>query len=106
MPDKTPQTLANHTSFDPPYHFFAVPVFFITFLLTIWNAIRNFSFESAWMVVVALALAILALKARLYALKAQDRVIRLEERLRLATLLPDPLRARISALTESQLIAL
>ena len=106
MPDQMPQTFANHTRFDPPYHFFVIPVLAITVLLTIWNLIQNASFYSAWMVVVALALVVLAFKCRLYALKVQTRVIRLEERLRLATLLPESLRAKIPQLTEGQLVAL
>ena len=106
MPDQMPQTFANHTRFDPPYHFFVIPVLAITVLLTIWNLIQNASFYSAWMVVVALALVVLALKCRLYALKVQTRVIRLEERLRLVTLLPESLRAKIPQLTEGQLVAM
>jgi Family of unknown function (DUF6526) len=106
MPEKTPQNLTNYTRLDPPYHMFAVPVMGITLLVAIWYAIQNPSFYTVWLVIVAAAAIILTLKIRTYALKEQDRVIRLEERLRLATLLPESLRSRIGELSESQLIAL
>lgn len=106
MPEKMPQTYANYTRLDPPFHMFVVPVVGINLLVAIWQLIQNPGFYSAWQLVFAAALIVLALKARMYALKAQDRVIRLEERLRLASLLPDTLRSRIGELSESQLIAL
>lgn len=106
MPEQTTQTFANHTRWDPAFHFFAMPVFLITFFLTVWNMIQNFSFASAWTVVLAAAAIVAVFKTRLYALKAQDRIIRLEERLRLATLLPESQRGRISELREGQLVAL
>ena len=106
MAEKMPQTYPNHIRRDPPFHFFLMPVAAITIALAIYNVIRNFSLAHLWFVVLALAFAVVILKMRLYALKAQDRVIRLEERLRLAMLCSDPLRSRIPELTESQLIAL
>jgi hypothetical protein len=107
MAEQTQQTFANHTRWDPPFHFFAVPVFLVTFLLSLWNLFKSPSaFASWWMVVVAMAALVAVLKVRTNSLKVQDRVIRLEERLRLATLLSDPLRSRIGELTEPQLLAL
>jgi hypothetical protein len=100
------QDLANHTKFDPPFHFFIAPVFAFNAIYSIVNAVRNPSLGSVWMVIVALALLATAFKMRLYSLKVQDRVIRLEERLRLSGLLPEPLRSRIYELTEQQLISL
>jgi Family of unknown function (DUF6526) len=106
MSENAPQAFANHARLDPPFHFFLFPVTAITLLVTLWNLIQHPSPLAAWLVVVLLAAVVLVLKCRLYALKAQDRVIRLEERLRLSTLLPESLRPRIVELTESQLIAL
>ena len=106
MPEQTPQNFANHTRLDPAFHYFALPVFGLNLFVSIWNLIRNFSFESAWLVVVAMAAAVAVYKIRTYALKAQDRVIRLEERLRLSMLLQEPLRSRIPELAEGQLVAL
>lgn len=106
MANKTPQSLANYTRYDPIFHFFVLPVFLITFIATIVMAVRHPNLHSVWIVLLALALLILSFKVRMNPIKVQDRVVRLEERLRLATLLPEPLKSRIGELSESQLIAL
>ena len=106
MASNVPQNFSNHTRFDPPFHFFIVPIFAITVISAIVHLVRHPGLHSAWLVVFMLAATTAIFKMRLYALKVQDRVIRLEERLRLATLLNEPLRARIGELTESQLIGL
>ncbi len=100
------QTYSNHSRIDPPVHYFAFPVLLITLVATIVNLVRHPHVWTAWLVVLALALVVIGVKARTYALKVQDRVIRLEERMRLATLLPEPLRLRIGDLNEKQLVAL
>lgn len=106
MAEKVPQNLSNHARRDPPFHFFILPVFAITVVVTIVNLAMHPGLHSAWLVVLALAGMAAVFKIRLYALKLQDRIIRLEERLRLAILLDKPLRARMGELSESQLVAL
>jgi Family of unknown function (DUF6526) len=113
MAEKVPQTFANHTRFDPAFHFFALPVLLLGLLLALVHFFAHITegdfrdhFHAFLLIVLAIALLVLALKERAYALKVQDRVIRLEERLRLAMLLPEPLRARIPELTEAQLAGL
>jgi hypothetical protein len=106
MAEKMPQSFANHTRFDPPFHFFVLPVFAITVIIAIVHLVRHPSLHAAWLVVFSVAATTAVLKIRTYALKVQDRIIRLEERLRLAILVDKPLRARITELTESQLVGL
>jgi|ERR1700722_9007481 hypothetical protein len=106
MPEKKPQTFANHGRFDPPYHFFVVPVFLLLAIAGMVHFIWRPGLHSALLFVVAVALATAVAKIRNYALRVQDRVIRLEETIRLTALLPEPLRSRIPELTEGQLIAL
>src|ERR1035437_7280865 len=106
MSERKPQTYANHARFDPPFHYFVLPVLLITLIATVVHLVRHPHLGSAWAVVLMFALVLMAVKSRMVALKAQDRLIRLEERLRLATVLPEPLRARIGELEMRQLIAL
>jgi hypothetical protein len=112
MSDK-PQTFANHGRVDPPFHFFVLPVALITLILVVVHFFHRFNSQdpwsivyNAWLVVVAIAAIVAIFRVRLYALKAQDRVIRLEERLRLTAVLQDPLRSRMGELADAQLIGL
>jgi hypothetical protein len=100
------QNFSNHTRFDPLFHFFILPVFAISLIAPIVHLVRMPGLHSAWMVVFMVAALAAVFKIRLYALKVQDRVIRLEERLRLATLLDPALRPRIPEFTVSQLVGL
>jgi len=105
MPDAQ-QSYADHGRTDPAFHRFLVPVAALTIIVAIVNAFRHPGFNSAWLVLVSIAAGIALFKMRLYALKVQDRVIRLEERLRLHQCLSEPLRSQVSNLTVGQLIAL
>ena len=103
---QTPQTYKNHARFFPLFHFFVVPVLLLNFVNTIRHVYLQPSRSTAWALVVGAALVGLALAARLMALKVQDRVIRLEMRLRMQQVLPADLCARASELTPQQLVAL
>jgi hypothetical protein len=106
MAEKKPQTFTNYARLDPPFHFFALPVFGLAMIGGLVHLIWHPSWHSASFFVISLAAVVALNKSRLYALRVQDRVIRLEERLRMAALLPEPLRSRIPEFTEPQLIAL
>jgi hypothetical protein len=113
MAETEPQTFANHGRIDPLFHFFLLPVFGLAVLLSLAHFFSHITkgnfydhLHAFLLVLLAFALLIAVFKIRLYSLKVQDRVIRLEERLRLTQLLPDPLRSRIPELTEGQLVAL
>jgi hypothetical protein len=106
MAERSPQTFANHVKIDPPFHYFVLPVFAISWIISVVLAVRHPGFLHFWIVVFNTALIVAVVRFRQYALKVQDRVIRLEERLRLAALLPDSLRPQVAKLSEGQLIAL
>ena len=100
------QNLANHNRFDPGFHFFLVPLILILWVASMVFLVRYPGWEPVWGLLLVTALAVTAVKGRANAIKVQDRVIRLEQRLRLAALLPESLRSQIVRLSEGQLIAL
>lgn len=100
------QSYASHHRFHPIFHFFVIPVLAINVLVSIYWFLKIQRWQLAWGIVVSIAIVTLALLARFYSLRQQDRIIRLEERLRMQTLLPEDLRSRINELRTSQLIAL
>ena len=100
------QTFKNHTRFDPAFHFFLVPVTLLAFVWALVHHFRVKTLDSFFIFVAFFLLLIALLVLRTYSLKVQDRVIRLEERLRLQALANDALRARIPELTKGQLVAL
>ena len=106
MADTKPQTFANHTQLVPMFHYVAFPIVAINFLWSLYGLFQNFGVGAARGAAVSFALVVIALFARVFALKAQDRVIRLEERMRLRQLLPDDLTSRIEDFTTAQLVAL
>jgi hypothetical protein len=106
MSNASSQNLKNHGRLDPVYHFFLALIVIANLIIAIVHAVRHFSLYSLWLVVLSLALFFLLLRMREYPLKVQDRVIRLEERLRLQSLAPAAWHAQIYRLNENQLIAL
>ena len=100
------QSYASHRRYIPEFHFFVLPVLLANIVVTVIEFVRHPRFITAWIAVVAIALGIGIWTARAMALRAQDRIIRLEERVRLAQLLPPDLRSRIGELQTSQLIAI
>ena len=101
-----PQTYANHRRVEPIQHFVITPILLITWIATIWQAIKYPSVHSVWVAVLGFAILLVAFQVRIYALKVQDRVIRLEETLRMQRLLPADLQERIQELTPKQMVGL
>ena len=100
------QNFENHTRVVPPYHMFALPVFLINFVWRLVQLKDGINFASIMNVLLGAAFVVAFLYARLFSLTVQDRLIRLEMRLRLERLLTPDLRSRIPEFTVPQLISL
>lgn len=103
------QTYSNHTALDPITHWILMPIFFINLIYAVWAAFHEApgttGLHVIW-IVLSVALILLNAKTRLYTLKVQDRIIGVEERLRLLALVPAADQAKINKLTHDQLIGL
>jgi hypothetical protein len=106
MSDKPTQTLANHARVVPGFHYVTGGMLLVYVVWSAWHAMRTRGATEHFQMLGAFALAGVFWYARSFPLKAQDRVIRLEEQLRLIRLLPDDLRPRVDELSAKQLIAL
>lgn len=100
-----PQSFANHSRMVPMFHYTAAALLVGSLVLSIDQLIRYFSAASVLGLFLTLALAIVYWYSRGFPLTVQDRIIRLEERLRIERLCPD-LRERVGEFTVSQLVAL
>ena len=101
------QNFKNHGRFVPLYHFFALPMLVINFGWSIYRWIAaGFSIGGLEWVLTSAALFLGVVYPRLFALSVQDRVIRLEERLRYERVLPEELRWRADELTVNQFVSL
>jgi hypothetical protein len=115
MSDQAPQSLKKHARFDPPYHLILFTVLVVNVVMSL-----DFAYElrknsplydhwliyAEWLIILAIAVFIPVLRIRTYSLKVQDRVIRLEERIRLQALAPTEWHSQIYRLSEDQLIGL
>jgi hypothetical protein len=105
----TPQNYKNYARWYPLFHFFVLPLLLLNFIFSIYATVHawpRYAHSHLWSIVMAIVFFVMAGIARGGAIKVQDRVIRLEERLRLATLLPAEERSHIDELSVEQLIAL
>ncbi|MBS1812588.1 MAG: hypothetical protein JST84_30755 [Acidobacteria bacterium] len=105
MPN-TPQTYQNHVRYHAPFHFVLAPLVFINLIWSIVSLFLHFGTAEIKDLLVAILLLLIGVLSRTNALKAQDRVIRLEEQLRYQRILPTDLVQRASALSTSQIISL
>jgi len=101
------QNFSNHVKWVPTFHFFVMPVLVLNLGWSIYRLIHpGFSWDGLIHLLTAAALVLLMFNARLFALRVQDRVIRMEERQRMTRLLPDDMKPRIAEFTPGQLVAL
>ena len=100
------QTYANHMRWYPLVHFVITPLLLINFIWALVCTYKEFDWYRVQYLLLSFTVIMVSIAARFQALKAQDRVIRLEERLRFKTILSPELAAKAHELRTGQIIAL
>ena len=101
-----PQSFENHTKMVPGYHYWGTGLLVLPTVYFLYRAAVDFSVERLAIFLFAVGVVLVAFYARAFPLKVQDRLIRMEERMRMERLLPPDLKSRIPELTVGQLVAL
>ena len=104
-----PQSYKNHVRYDPLFHFFLLPMLLLNLGFAIYAAIHawpSYMHSHLWWIAMSVVFIVMAGSGRSSALRAQDRLIRLEEQLRLADLLAEEKLGLIETITQEQYIAL
>lgn len=104
-----PQSYKNHTRFDPLFHYTVMPVLLLNLIFSIIYTVKHHNQHAhlaPWWIVMSVTLILIAGRARAAALQVQDRVIRLEEKLRLAQLASPSELAELDSLTLDQYVGL
>lgn len=104
MPE--PQNFQNHTRYHAPFHFVFAPLALINLIWSIVNLFRNPGADELRWLLAAILFLVVGVIARSSALKAQDRSIRLEEKLRYQRILSPALAAQADSLSSGQIISL
>lgn len=105
MAQRSQQNFGNHARYVPLYHFGLLAIALLSLGLAVKRMASHFSADTLLEVLLVVALVLVAYFARSFALTVQDRVIRLEMRLRLQTLAPES-ATRFDEFTIAQLTAL
>ena len=100
------QNYQNHARFHPLFHYVGFPILLISLIYFTVRIFQDFSWDRVMFLFLLLGIIATFFLSRINALKAQDRVIRLEEQLRFANVLPKDLAEKAANLKTSQLIAL
>ena len=101
-----PQSNDNHAILITGYHKVGFTLLLVLLINSVVGMVRDFSWTAVIAFILATALLIISFYARVFALGVQDRVIRLEERMRMERVLPDDLKARIMDVSTNHLIGL